>query len=158
VEERAKGNLSKGHVAEEIASDIRALATPFTPDDVGRATRSSLAFDRDFIAREIANAAGCQVGSQRTERLTSYVISKIEAALVLSRTPSTPGVREALEKLSAALNKVSPITTRDTPDYAELYFGEHQTQAMTMAPRDWNEVAAAHDEARAALSAKEQGR
>jgi hypothetical protein len=51
---------------------------------------------------------------------------------------------KAIDRLIAALSKIAPITTRDTPDYAELNFGEHHTRAMTMMPDDWLEIEAAY--------------
>ena len=39
--------------------------------------------------------------------------------------------------LVEALSKFMPIEVRETRDYAEITFGDHQTQAMTMAPDDW---------------------
>lgn len=43
----------------------------------------------------------------------------------------------ALREAGEALRPFLPITASDTPDYAELAFGEHQTQAMTVQPQDW---------------------
>ncbi len=63
---------------------------------------------------------------------------------------------KALERLTTALAKVSPIETRETADYAELCFGDHQTQAMTMCPNDWNDIEAAYIDARAALAGDTQ--
>lgn len=42
------------------------------------------------------------------------------------------------DALVGAVRRFMPITTRDNQDYAEVTFGEHQSQAMTMAPDDWN--------------------
>jgi hypothetical protein len=147
VEERAKGNLSKGHVAEEIASDIRALATPFTPDDVGRAAeverlthvidrdryvaaigleairkaigghawllegRGPYAWDDDRYRQEFGDAMRnieaaleplAQLASDKSDCTRDSI--KVQEARDAARqflasraTPSTPGVREALE-------------------------------------------------------------
>jgi hypothetical protein len=67
-------------------------------------------------------------------------------------TVSETRLREALETLIAALAKICPIETRNTPDYAELTFGDHQTQAMTMQPADWDDIEAAYLDARSALT------
>ena len=48
--------------------------------------------------------------------------------------------KPALDELVALLNRVLPIRTHDTAAYDELYFGEHQTQAMTMDPATWNGI------------------
>ena len=40
-------------------------------------------------------------------------------------------------ELEGALKPFMPISIRMTPDYAEVEFGEHQTQAMTMDPHSW---------------------
>lgn len=45
-----------------------------------------------------------------------------------------------IDALIKALEPIMPISTNDTADYAELYFGEHQTQAMTMVPQTWLEI------------------
>jgi hypothetical protein len=45
-----------------------------------------------------------------------------------------------LDELEALLSRVLPIRTHDTADYAELCFGEHRTQAMTMDPATWNGI------------------
>lgn len=55
----------------------------------------------------------------------------------------TDDVKALVERLSRLL----PVVVNNTPDYAELSFGDaHPTQAMTMAPDDWmalNDIAAA---------------
>lgn len=48
--------------------------------------------------------------------------------------------------LEAALAKIMPIRVHDGQDYAEVYFADgqtHSTQAMTMNPQDWLDIAAA---------------
>lgn len=51
----------------------------------------------------------------------------------------TPATRETADhaELARAIERLLPITTRDTPDYAEVSFGECQAQAMTMEPDTW---------------------
>lgn len=49
--------------------------------------------------------------------------------------------------LLSALKPFMPITTHDTQDYAEVRFGEHQSQAMSLAPNDWQALTAAYDQA-----------
>jgi hypothetical protein len=39
--------------------------------------------------------------------------------------------------LMLAITPFMPITTRDNQDYAEVTFGDHQSQAMTMSPAKW---------------------
>lgn len=51
-------------------------------------------------------------------------------------TPGEPLTAESV-KLCEALNRILPITVRETPGYAELTFGESQTQAMTLEPDTW---------------------
>ena len=49
-------------------------------------------------------------------------------------------------RLREALSKVMPIRVHNGPDYAEVYFADgvtHSTQAMTMNPQDWLDIAAA---------------
>lgn len=46
----------------------------------------------------------------------------------------TDDVKALVERVSRLL----PVVVNNTPDYAELSFGDaHPTQAMTMAPDDW---------------------
>jgi len=62
--------------------------------------------------------------------------------------PKPADLPEALARLrdmERALAKLSPIKVHDGPDYAEVYFGDgkgHSTQAMTMNPQDWRDLAA----------------
>lgn len=63
-----------------------------------------------------------------------------------------PGNGGEVEKLREALRPFMPIRVNNTPDYAELTFGEHPTQAMTMQPDDWQRL----NDAYAALSPAEQ--
>jgi hypothetical protein len=49
----------------------------------------------------------------------------------------TPDPTNPVLAVEQAWSKFSPLEVRETRDYAELSFGEHQTQAMTMAPDDW---------------------
>ena len=88
---------------------------------------------------------------------TADELRRVKAELSRERALCA-GLVEALGKLTNALAKVSPIETRDTPDYAELFFGEHQTQAMTTAPADWNAIEAAYLDARSALSELEKSK
>ncbi len=49
-------------------------------------------------------------------------------------------------KLREALGRIMPIRVHDGADYAEVYFSDgtsHSTQAMTMNPQDWRDIAAA---------------
>ena len=56
---------------------------------------------------------------------------------------------ERMRELLAQVAPMFPITTHDTPDYAEVQFGNgegHSSQAMTMNPEHWgalNELIAA---------------
>jgi hypothetical protein len=54
----------------------------------------------------------------------------------------------AARALTEALRPFMPIETRDGPDYAEVTFGDHKSQAMTMVPADWNKLAAAYEAVR----------
>jgi len=45
--------------------------------------------------------------------------------------------KDTLHKLVEALKPFMPISIKENRDYAKVSFGEHQTQAMTMAPDDW---------------------
>jgi len=55
-----------------------------------------------------------------------------------AETPqSIPSEREEIVALIDLVKILFPIVVNETPDYAELTFGEHQTQAMTMDPQTW---------------------
>jgi len=45
-----------------------------------------------------------------------------------------------IDRIRELFGRILPIETRDTPDYAELTFGDHSTQAMTMDPQTWREI------------------
>lgn len=72
-------------------------------------------------------------------------------------------VSEAVAKALTALNRVLPVSVTETPDYAELSFGESKTQAMTLEPETWlalNElpaILAALQEGSGALPASPSG-
>lgn len=60
---------------------------------------------------------------------------------VKRETSNTDLIEEAVE----ALRKIMPIRVHDGADYAEVYFADgvtHSTQAMTMNPQDWLDIAA----------------
>lgn len=65
---------------------------------------------------------------------------------------TSPDLSDLIERVEAALAKVMPVTINETPDYAEVFFGDgeaHRTQAMTMNPQDWLDLQAAFDALRA---------
>lgn len=62
----------------------------------------------------------------------------------LSGQPAAPSLPAEVVALVKALSPFMPITTRDTPDYAEVTFGDHQSQAMTMDPAAWNALTEAY--------------
>jgi hypothetical protein len=50
-----------------------------------------------------------------------------------------------MARLRAALAKILPIRVEDGQDYAEVFFADgvsHSTQAMTVNPQDWLDIAA----------------
>ena len=58
-------------------------------------------------------------------------------------TRARPVISDAMVE---ATKKIAPIRVEDGPDYAEVFFGDgtkHSTQAMTMNPQDWLDIAAA---------------
>jgi len=55
--------------------------------------------------------------------------------------------RTVQAELVEALAKVMPIRVHNGSDYAEVYFSDgtaHSTQAMTMNPQDWQDIADAY--------------
>jgi len=52
----------------------------------------------------------------------------------------TPDIAARVAELREALGHMTPIVVHETPDYAEVMFGEgitHRSQCMTMNPADW---------------------
>lgn len=78
-----------------------------------------------------------------TDQAAAAVIAQAFAGIVAER--------DAIWK---AWSKLLPIRVENGPDYAEVFFGDgqtHNTQAMTMNPQDWCDLALAlgtptHDE------------
>lgn len=81
--------------------------------------------DKDTI-RE----AAARIRTLEKERVEARLNAQIALTAANSR----------IAELEGALKPFLPITVHETPDYAELTFGEHQTQAMTMQPSDWLEL------------------
>ena len=71
----------------------------------------------------------------------------------MSPTPQTPPTDRPLTA-GDALRRILPITVTETPDYAELTFGDSRTQAMTMEPEVW---LALNELSRPATSAASEG-
>ncbi len=57
--------------------------------------------------------------------------------LMVEAADALTALQARVEELEGALKPFMPISIRMTPDYAEVEFGEHQTQAMTMDPHSW---------------------
>lgn len=95
--------------------------------------------------------------------LTFGEIDRLRTAILTRQSASSDSrvreLEEALERLTTAMRLIMPITTNNTADYAEIAFGDHPTQAMTMIPDTWIGITAAYDAARAALASQspEQG-
>ena len=67
-----------------------------------------------------------------------------DAALTVLLRNHALQLADALDAVEA-LRKIMPIRVHDGPDYAEVYFSDgvaHSTQAMTMNPQDWRDIAA----------------
>ncbi|ALJ08270.1 hypothetical protein [Brevundimonas sp. DS20] len=64
----------------------------------------------------------------------SEIAAKINQRIALRTTPA-PAVD--LAELKRAIDRLLPITITETPDYAEVGFGECRAQAMTMEPDTW---------------------
>lgn len=69
-----------------------------------------------------------------------------QSATFVERAAQRIAALEAqVAELVAGLSKIMPIRVHDGPDYAEVYFSDgqaHSTQAMTMNPQDWRDIAA----------------
>ena len=76
--------------------------------------------------------------------LLTKILDELEA--LRAKVAEQAAEIERLRALKVALDKVSPIRVHDGRDYAEVYFADgatHSTQAMTMNPQDWRDIAAA---------------
>ena len=104
-----------------------------------------------FVCALMAAAAETtyRIGFRDAERVTDErhidylrgnTIAGITAAMQAPDADLTARVetlQARVEELEGALKPFMPISIRMTPDYAEVEFGEHQTQAMTMDPHSW---------------------
>lgn len=81
----------------------------------------------DRLARWIGFGAGVPNDSDERQRLTDDIHT----------------VLSTLAALASAARPFLPISVKENQDYAVVYFGEHQTQAMTLAPDDWLRLGAA---------------
>lgn len=95
----------------------------------------------EAMEAERAAVQGCPVHT----RTPSSVIGKGGAVEAVAR--------DNVEKGLAALERLLPVSYHNTADYAELTFGDHQTQAMTMDPDTWTALNELPNAVRAALSA-----
>lgn len=62
------------------------------------------------------------------------------------QAPTVTIPREVVEEAMKAVGKITPIRVHDGRDYAEVFFSDgstHSTQAMTMNPQDWIDLATA---------------
>lgn len=98
--------------------------------------------DRDAAA---AYWKASRIGSGETVR--RYKAGEADNAFIVQafahhRIAAEEGKAELVE----ALGKIMPIRVSNGPDYAEVVFSDgtkHATQAMTMHPQDWLDIAAA---------------
>ena len=103
--------------------------------------------DSDAIDKQREEAADLiETQAREIERLNT-ILSAMNDTDVIARTMADLAKYKALaETLAGALEKIAPITVRDGPDYAEVYFADgktHSTQAMTMNPQDWLDLSEA---------------
>jgi len=83
------------------------------------------------------------------------IYTKISRTLTTGQNPwsvaplyAHPPRNDAVVEALRALDKILPIRVEEGPDYAEVYFSDgssHSTQAMTMNPQDWRDIAKALD-------------
>lgn len=66
------------------------------------------------------------------------------AAALASKDEEIARTKALLDGLVEAMAPFMPVMLRETPDYCELTLGEHQTQAMTVAPDDWATLSLAY--------------
>jgi hypothetical protein len=90
----------------------------------------------------VRERAGCQNCDDDLKEKAAEIIRTLQSENEALRA----GGEEARRALAAVLPFL-PIEVRYNPDYGEITFGEHQSQAMTMAPDDWlalNDASKAH--------------
>jgi len=109
-------------IADDIYVLLLSLATLSSSEEVLRARVEELEAELDEV------------------RLSEAELEQACADLDISIENVTTRAQRAealLAQAVEALEPFLPISIRSTPDYAELTFGEHQTQAMTVAPDEW---------------------
>lgn len=87
----------------------------------------------EAAANHLELCARLQGESGRPEGDGNASIHRQHARAITKALQSTDEIVEVLERVKPLF----PITVNETADYAELTFGEHQTQAMTMDPATW---------------------
>lgn len=134
--------LSVRRLLEVAYPVMRSMEAKPDPEGLRRAVQDS--------RNTLLKTATGRVGSDEMSIPRSWfdsVIRNLNAAL--SAKPSLEQGQELVE----ALRPFLPITVNETADYAELTFGDHETQAMTLRPDDWLKLNAAAS----VLSRKQSG-
>lgn len=96
------------------------MTQPMTPrEKVAAAIREHIKVDATGLAPAIASA---------------FIVGVDQAADAILAALSGSGDHA---ELARAIDRLLPIGIHNTPDYAEVYFGECRAQAMTMEPDTW---------------------
>ena len=101
--------------------------------DAERALLSALSSERERAERAELALEQFHEGNGWTANYVAQRLYDEKVAAEARAEAAEAKVKELLGLLAPFL----PINAVDTRDYAELSFGDHQTQAMTMQPDDW---------------------
>lgn len=96
-------------------------------------------------AEQIGSGYSCPAAAQ-TMLMAATILEADREAVRAEQAAELAKFKALAETLAGALEKIAPITVRDGPDYAEVYFADgktHSTQAMTMNPQDWLDLSEA---------------
>lgn len=129
-----------------IARACQAMADDFQTSDGHHPDHvlvSKVAFEQMVAALSEATTAG-SVGTQKPSGFGVDHEAKSEAALWKAHDElalrygvdheNHEALREKVARLDAALARLLPVVIHETPDYAEVTFGEAKVQAMTLEP------------------------
>lgn len=127
--------------AAALKADADALLLKADPEMAARVALGAALLETLLSALSEATERAGRMERERDEARAAFALR--DQMLTIAQAEATR-LKEKLDEAEAKVKELLgllapflPINARDTPDYAELSFGDHQTQAMTMQPNDW---------------------